>query len=216
MDYILTHKWAFLIVAEVIFWVSIITFLIARYWFGKKTLSFVFFLLFIVNDLWIASLGFFDYLHTGQFSSYQVVVLVVFVYAITYGKSDFKKLDYYIQIYVAKWKGLPAPNIEPPKKLVGREHAQKERKHFYIHFSVYAIAHLVFYFLFGLSSRFYEITSMGDFFREFFSAKEGLLPFANPTVNNLSRIWTLIFVIDSIFALSYTVFPKSEKSRGLL
>jgi hypothetical protein len=208
MDYILAHKWMFLILAEVIFWISIITFLVLRYWFGKKTLSFVFFLLFIINDLWIASLGFFDYLQTGQFSSYQVVIVVVFLYAITYGKSYFKKLDYYIQIYVAKWKGEPAPAIAPPKKLVGKEHAQKERKHFYVHLAVYAAAHLVFFLLFGLSSRVYEMASMNQFFDEFFSAKEGTLPFANPTVNNLSRIWTLIFVIDSIVALSYTVFPK--------
>ncbi|USG66576.1 hypothetical protein NDK47_04555 [Brevibacillus ruminantium] len=214
MDFILTHKWAFLIAAEVIFWVSVITFLIARYWFGKKALSAVFLLLFILNDLWIATLGFFDYLQTGQFSSYQIIVVVLFLYAITYGKSDFKKLDYYVQIKVAKWKGLPAPDIEAPKKLVGREHAKRERSNLYVHLSVYVAAHLVFFFLVGLSPRVYEMATWSQFFTEFFSAQEALLPFQNETLNNLSRVWTLILGIDTVISLSYTVFPKGGSSSS--
>jgi|GEM_PF-6514686 len=55
---------------------------------------------------------------------------------------------------------------------------------------------------------------MNQFFDEYFSSMEGTLPFANQTVNNLSRVWTLIFIIDSIIALSYTVFPKGGRNAS--
>ncbi|MBM7553499.1 hypothetical protein [Thalassobacillus pellis] len=42
MDFILEHKWIFLIIAEVVFWISMLTFLILRYWFHLQKVSMVF------------------------------------------------------------------------------------------------------------------------------------------------------------------------------
>ncbi|MGR6007913.1 hypothetical protein ACT7CZ_00690 [Bacillus cereus] len=118
MNFILENKWTFLIMAEAIFWISIICFLLLRYWFEFKKLSIAFFILFIVNDLWIATMGFFDYLNTGKFSNYQLIIVIIIVYALTYGKTDFRKLDAFIQKKVAKWKGNPIPELPNVKKTI--------------------------------------------------------------------------------------------------
>ncbi len=211
MDFILEHKWAFLIAAEVFFWISILSFLVVRYWFNMKTLSVVFFTLFIVNDLWIATMGFMDYLRTGNFTSYQVVILVIIVYALTYGKTDFKRLDVFIQKKVAKWKGEPIPNLSGPIGLHGKAKAIQEMKHFSIHLLIFGVIHGILFFLFGLSTEFDQINGLSHFFSEWFSGKQALLPFDNASANNFSRIWSLVLIIDGVTSLSYTIFPKSER-----
>ncbi|WP_026678238.1 hypothetical protein [Fictibacillus gelatini] len=213
MDFILENKWLFLIIAESIFWVSILTFLLLRYWFGLKRLSIAFFILFIVNDLWIAIMGLYDYMKTGKFSSYQTVIVVFIVYALTYGKSDFKRLDSFIQRKVASWKGQPVPDVEGVKKLYGKAHAQHERKQFFKHLLVYVIAHIVFVLLFGLSDQISSPQDLTDVLSRWFSEKQPIFPSNSTTVNNISRIWSLILIIDGVISLSYTFFPRQEKAR---
>ncbi|WP_234417364.1 MULTISPECIES: hypothetical protein [unclassified Lysinibacillus] len=105
MDIILEHKWFFLITAEIIFWVCAIAFLLLRYWYKLDKLSMFAFGVFIINDLWIALLAFMDYRRTGEFSIYQILIVIMIVYALTFGKSDFKKLDGIIKGRVAKIRG---------------------------------------------------------------------------------------------------------------
>ncbi|MFC7372480.1 hypothetical protein ACFQPF_12445 [Fictibacillus iocasae] len=212
MDFILTYKWQFLIAAEILFWLFLVSFLVLRYWFKLHKISALFFILFIVNDLWIATMAFFDYQKTGQFSAYQFVIIIFILYAFTYGKSDFKKLDRFIQVKVAQLKGEPVPEFQTAPKLYGRELAKQERKHFAIHLAIFCIAHLAFFFLFGLHDQLSEHLSL----QEIYNSKEGLYPFNNTAINNLSRIWGIILLVDAIISLSYTVFPKEEKKSVFL
>jgi hypothetical protein len=211
MDFILENKWQFLITAEVFFWVFSLTFLVVRYWFNLKKLSIVFFFLFIINDLWIATMGFMDYLKTGNFTSYQIVILIIIVYALTYGKSDFRKLDIFIQKKVAKWKGQPIPDLKGPEKLYGKDLARQERKHFAIHLSIFILAHIGMFLVYGLSDQLTQSQNIEQLLSQWFSSKDALYPFNNESMNNLSRIWTLVLVIDGVTSLSYTFFPKNEK-----
>jgi hypothetical protein len=211
MDFILEHKWIFLIIAEVFFWVFMLSFLVLRYWYNLKKLSIAFFLLFIINDLWIATMGFFDYLKTGNFTSYQIVILVIIVYALTYGKTDFKRLDVFIQKKVAKWKGEPIPDLSGPVELYGKARALQEIKHFTIHLLIFGIVHLIMFFMFGLSSELAETNGLTNFFSEWFSGKQALVPFNNSQMNNFSRIWSIVLLIDGVTSLSYSLFPKNEK-----
>ncbi|WP_231887797.1 hypothetical protein [Fictibacillus phosphorivorans] len=211
MDFILENKWQFLIIAEVFFWIFSLTFLVVRYWFNLKKLSIVFFFLFIINDLWIATMGFMDYLKTGNFTSYQIVILIIIVYALTYGKSDFRKLDIFIQKKVAKWKGEPIPELKGPEKLYGKDLARQERKHFAIHLSIFILAHIGMFLVYGLSDQLTQTENIEQLLSQWFSSKDALYPFNNKSMNNLSRIWTLVLVIDGVTSLSYTFFPKNEK-----
>ncbi|WP_226536682.1 hypothetical protein [Fictibacillus halophilus] len=210
MDFILDNKWAFLIVAEVIFWVSTLSFLIVRYWFNLKTLSIAFFVLFIVNDLWIATMGYFDYMRTGEFSAYQIIILIVIAYAFLYGKSDFQKLDHFIQRKVAKWRGLPEPKLTNIKHLYGKEHAKQERRNFYGHLFIFSAVQVLFFFMFGLSDAVSSI-QLDTLFEDWYDQKETDLFYKNDTANNITRIWALILAIDFVFSMSYTIFPKKEK-----
>ncbi|MDC2865500.1 hypothetical protein [Bacillus sp. BP-3] len=214
MNFILENKWMFLIIAESVFWVSVISFLLLRYWFEFKKLSITFFILFIVNDLWIATMGFFDYLQTGKFSNYQVVIVVIIVYALTNGKSDFRRLDAFMQRKVAAWKGKPIPDIKSIKKLSGKEHARNERKHFFVHFLIYIIAHIILISLFGLSDQLSDLNNIGNTLTQWFEEKQPHFPSNNIAFNNLSRIWSLILAVDAVISLSYTFFPKEDTSKN--
>jgi hypothetical protein len=212
VDFVLDNKWAFLILAEVIFWVSTLSFLIVRYWFNLKRLSTAFFVLFIVNDLWIATMGYFDYLRTGEFSAYQIIILIVIAYAFLYGKSDFQKLDSFIQRKVANWRGLPEPEIASVKPLYGVEHAKQERKNLFGHLLVFTAFQVLFFFMFGLSDAVSSI-QLDTLFEDWYDQKETDLFYKNDTANNVTRIWALILAIDFVISLSYTIFPKKEKQH---
>lgn len=106
MDYILEYKWLFLIMGEVVFTLCAAAFLLLRYWYQLEKLSIIVFLIFIVNDLWIAFLAVMDYQRTGAISWYQIIAALFILYAITLGKSDMKKLDGVIKRKVAEKRGV--------------------------------------------------------------------------------------------------------------
>jgi hypothetical protein len=210
MDFVLDNKWAFLILAEVVFWVSTLSFLVVRYWFNLKRVSVTFFVLFIVNDLWIATMGYFDFLKTGEFSAYQIIILIVIAYAFLYGKSDFQKLDSFIQRKVAKWRGLPEPDVPHVNPLYGLAHAKQERKNLYGHLLLFSAVQLLFFFIFGFSDEVSDI-QLDTLIEDWYDQKETNLFYQNGTANNVTRIWALILAIDIVISLSYTIFPKKEK-----
>ncbi|KZE69515.1 hypothetical protein AWM68_01160 [Fictibacillus phosphorivorans] len=210
MDFVLENKWLFLILAEVIFWFSTLSFLLVRYWFNLKKLSVAFFVLFLTNDLWIATMGYFDYLRTGVFSAYQIIILIVIAYAFIYGKSDFQKLDAFIQRKVAKWRGLPVPELRSTKPLYGMEHAKQERRNFYKHLIAFIVVQCLFVVMFGLSDAVTNI-KIDTLFAEWYDQKQTELFYKSDTANNITRIWAIILAIDLVISLSYTVTPKKEK-----
>ena len=214
MEFILDNKWIFLIIAEILFWGCLIVFFIFRYWFGFKRVSIVLVFLFILNDLWIACIAYFDYQRTGVVSIYQVVIIAIIVYALTLGKNDMKKLDFFMKRQVAKWKGEPLTDIKRPAQLYGMAYALKEWQQFFAHVLVFSVVHIIFVFSIGLSD---EFTAMpvGDWFGNWFDKDKDMLPFANEAVNKFSKAWLLVFFIDFAITLSYTVFPKKRSSSWI-
>lgn len=106
MDFILEYKWLFLILGEIVFTLCAAAFLLLRYWYQLEKLSIIVFVIFIINDLWIAFLAVMDYQRTGAFSLYQIIAVVFIIYALTLGKSDMKKLDEVIKRKVAEKRGV--------------------------------------------------------------------------------------------------------------
>jgi hypothetical protein len=212
LDFILDNKWAFLILAEIVFWVSTLSFLVVRYWFNLKKLSVAFFILFIVNDLWIATMGYFDYLRTGEFSAYQIIILIVIAYAFLYGKSDFRKLDGFIQRKVAIWRGLPEPDITREKPIFGMEHAKQERQNMYKHILVFSVVQITFIVMFGFSEAVSSI-QLNTLIEDWYEPVKTDLFYQNDTANNITRVWGLVLAIDIVISLSYTLWPKKEKQQ---
>lgn len=212
MEFILSNKWIFLILAETIFWICAIAFLILRYWFKFNKLSKLFIIIFIINDLWIAFLAFMDYQKTGEFSGYQITIVVIIVYAMTLGKSDFKKLDYFVKRLVAEMKGEPFNNLDRPKQYYGYAYALVEWKQFTIHLIVFLLVHAGFYIAFGFSNILSKI-AISELFDLWITKDNSILPFKNEKVNNFSRVWLLVLLIDFAITVSYSIFPKRKPAK---
>lgn len=207
MGFILDHKWFFFIAAEVLFWLCAIGFIICRYLFKLDKLSVVLFVVFIVNDLWIALLGYMDYQRTGEISTFQIIIIIFIVYALSFGKSDFKKLDGKIKRWIASKRGEYIDEANFPKPVTGVAYAIQEWKGFGVHFVLFIIAHFIFYISFGLSSALQE-APLQEWFGLWFNKDSNHIPFHNEQVNKVSKVWLLIFLIDFVITCSYTIFPK--------
>ena len=208
MDFILDHKWFFLISAEIIFWICAIAFLLLRYWFKLERVSMFIFIIFIVNDLWIAFLAFMDYRRSGEFSVFQIAILIFIVYALTFGKSDFKKLDLFIKRQVARFRGETIPASEMPVQRYGLDLALYEWKQFTGHLFMFALLHIVFAFAFGLSDQFKSLQI--DQWLSLLNNDDKEIPFNHEGVNSVSTVWRIILIVDFFITLSYTVFPKKR------
>ena len=118
----------FLIGAEIVFWLSAIGFFLLRYGFRLKKASFIMGIVLLVNEVFILTLGVVDYYQTGKFSNFQIITVIILLYAVFYGKKDLKKLDIFAQKLVAKWRNEPAPIIEEQVELTGMAYAKQEIK----------------------------------------------------------------------------------------
>ena len=87
----------------------------------------------LVNEVFILTLGVVDYYQTGKFSNFQIITVIILLYAVFYGKKDLKKLDIFAQKSVAKWRNEPAPIIEEQVELIGMAYAKQEIKNWVLH-----------------------------------------------------------------------------------
>jgi hypothetical protein len=116
LDLIFEYKWFLLVGAEATFWVLSCAFLVLRYLFDLRRVSFVVLALIVLDNLIIAALGFLDYARTGEFAVYQFIAVAIIVYGLTFGKRDFERLDAYLKRGMMRWKGQGPPPGAPPQK----------------------------------------------------------------------------------------------------
>ncbi|GGA36565.1 hypothetical protein GCM10007416_06860 [Kroppenstedtia guangzhouensis] len=205
-EFVLDHKWYFFIAGEVIFWGSLIGFLLLRYAFNLIKLSKYLIFLWLLSDLWLATIGVLDYMRTGHLNQFQIIIGIALIYALTAGKKDFKRLDRWIQRKVAVWKGEEPPKSDdkPERRLYGKEHAKSERKKFYVHFFLFVAAHFAFALFFD-----YVPSEVVKWLRHLdvnFSLND-----ESESISRISAIWVKVLIIDFIWSFSYTIWPKKEK-----
>lgn len=197
MEYLVEYKWFFLIGAEISFWVLSVAFLLLRYLLDLDRASFVVLALIVLDNLFIAGLGFPDYLRTGEFATYQLVALAIIVYGLTYGKRDFKRLDRFMKRKVAGWKGEALPTAEPPPKAAPRQKAAHERRSFYGHLAVFIVGQAI---LFAVGESWLA------------AQVAGVVPEEPSALMSAGRIWVVVLVVDAIWSFSYTLFPKRTEA----
>lgn len=202
MSLLAEYRWYFLIGAEVVFWVSAIGFFLLRYGFRLRKASFVMGIVLLLNEVFILTLGVIDYYQTGKFSNFQIITLVILLYAFFYGKKDLKKLDIHVQKLVAKWRNEPMPIIEEPLEVTGWAHTKQEIWEWILHLVLFTAVHIVFFFMYGLV----PIEQWGDWL------DKGIV--LNKAASRVSQIWGIVLLIDTIITLSYVFFPKKEKRKG--
>ncbi|GGE81556.1 hypothetical protein [Priestia taiwanensis] len=200
MDILVDYRWYFLIGAEIIFWISIIGFFALRYMFQLKKASFIAGIVLLINELFILTLAVIDYVETGTISQFQMVIALILLYAIIYGKKDLRKLDFFVQKRVAKQRGQEPPVMEEVVELTGWAYAKRELKQWGVHVLAFIGVHVFFFFTYGLI----PISEWMEWGRIGIVKHEG--------ASRISQIWGVIFVIDTIITWSYVIFPKKEKS----
>lgn len=195
-DLLLENKWLFLIGAEVSFWVLTGAFLVLRYWFGSDRGSLVLLALIVLDNLFILALGVLDYLSTGEFAAYQLVIAAVLIYGLTFGKGDMKRLDAYLKKRVARWKGQGSSEATPASRggtsSPEQDRAKKERQGWYKHLALFVVGQGI---LFAVGESWPVAQLVGN------------VPEDLSALMNVSRIWCVVFVVDTIWSLSYAVFP---------
>lgn len=203
MNLLTEYRWAFLIGAEIVFWSAAISFFLLRYAFQLRKASFIAGIVLLLNELFILTLGVVDYYETGEFSQFQIIIVIILLYAVFYGKKDLRKLDFRIQRVIAKWRKEPMSIMEEPVELTGWAHTKQELLHWGIHFIVFAGVHIVFFFLYG----FVPLENISSWDADIFS---------NETANRVSKVWRIVFAVDTFITLSYVIFPKKKKHEMLL
>lgn len=214
-DSLINYHWELFIAAEVISFLSLALFLFLRYAFRKTGLSLFFLGLFAAVTLFEALLAWVIYQETGEISTFQIIVVIFIVYAFTFGISDFKKLDRWIKKQVGRWKNEELLT-DKDKHVMGQENnpayiARKNRRSWYCHLAVFAAVHYFFWIVYGNGDQ-PVINYLTDLSWWESEDAEGA-PFNNPAVLQISRIWTIILIIDTVWSLSYTIFPAKRKEH---
>ena len=206
IEYILQYKWLFFVLGEIAFWVSLLGFFIVRYALGLEKLSKYFIFIWLMSDAWLLTIGILDYKSTGVFDTFQVVIIIFLLYALTFGRNDMKKLDRWMKRNIKKWKGEPLDEEDKQEKLYGLKYAAKQGKEFALHIGLYAAVITILSFFNELRSFDIKFTSKntGDMIGHMI--ENGW--FIDPTIGKITGIWTLVLIIDAIITISYFIFPK--------
>ncbi|MRI66889.1 hypothetical protein GH885_11150 [Gracilibacillus thailandensis] len=177
--------------------------------FGKRKHSLFFLFLFLFLLILEAGLAFLIYNETGEISTFQIVITIFVIYACTFGINDFKKLDRWMRIKVGKWRGVDLLT-EKDKAIMKK---QQDPKYIAKINRYSAIAHLL---IFVIVQTGFWLYGLGDFthFSEYITdfswiGTEDLekTPYPNETLYRISMLWGLIFIVDFIWSMSYTIFP---------
>lgn len=204
MSILAEYRWYFLIGAEIVFWLSAIGFFLLRYGFRLKKASVIMGIVLLVNEVFILTLGVADYYQTGKFSNFQIITVIILLYAVFYGKKDLKKLDIFVRKLVAKWRNEPASIIEDPLEVTGTAHAKQEMKNWVVHLVLFVAVHTFFFFAYGLI----PFEQWGNWL------ESGIV--LNKTAGRVSQVWALIFLLDTAISFSYVLFPRKEKGKEKL
>lgn len=214
MSFLQTYQWEIIIVIEIISWIALILFGILRYVLDKRRQSIIFLVLFVGLIGFEALVGWLIYRETGELSTIQIVITIFVFYAITFGISDFKKLDRWMRQKIGNWRKIDLLT-EKDKGILIRDKdpkyiAKKNRISSFIHLSIFLAVQIGFWM--------YSVASLEEaltYVKDLSWIGEGdfkTSPYANETLYSISMVWGIVFVVDFIYSWSYTIFP-AKKSK---
>ena len=112
-------KWILAIGLEAGFWIMLAAFLILRYRYGMEGVTRLFVIGVVVDTAGLLSLGVWDYLSTGNVSSYTLFIAALLVYALVWGKKDLKRLDAWMarKLTTASARSAPPARGTPTRSI---------------------------------------------------------------------------------------------------
>ena len=215
MDIIVEYSWELFILAEVLSFISILLFSLFRYFFSKPKLGIVFIFTFLLLLVLEVLLGLYVYSHTGEFSTFLIIITIFVLYACTFGIFDFIRLDRWMRKKIGRLRGvelLTEEDYEIMKRNSNPKYIAKKYRIFSIvHFVIFIIGQSIFW-----SMGTENFTDMKGYLTDFSwldneTAED--TPYPNDTLYGIGVIWGIVFIVDFIYSWSYTLFP--DKSRSL-
>ncbi|WP_342536774.1 hypothetical protein [Sporosarcina sp. FSL K6-3508] len=210
MDFILTYHWQVFIAIEIVSVISLLLFGLFRYFFSKDKFSIIFIISFIALLLIEALLGLYVYFHTGEISTFLIVIMVFLAYAFTFGIADFIRLDRWMRKTVGKLRGVELLT-EKDYRIMKRNKnpkylAKKYRITSLIHLGIFIIGQSIFWSM-GTNS----FDEMKGYLMDLSWVEVGDAqhsPYPNDMLYGIGVIWGIAFIVDFIYSWSYTLFPK--------
>lgn len=213
MNAIIDYQWEVFIVLEVLSVISLILFGVLRYFFSKPRLSIIFIILFLMLLAIEAGLAIYIFRETGEISTFQIIISIFVLYAVTFGIADFLKLDRWMRRTIGNMRGIDLLS-DKDRKII-----EKNKDPVYIakKYRVTSIAHLI-VFVIGQA----VLWSMGAgsieeirmYITDFSWLEEGKAehsPYSSDMTLAVGTIWGIVFIVDFIYSWSYTVFPSKKK-----
>jgi len=209
VQFLVEHDWAIFIGLEVCALIFILAFMGTRYLLSRRPLSNVLLGLFLLMMVLEGVLAFVVYQVTGEVSTFQVVVVLFLLYAVTFGVHDFKRLDYSARMRIGTWRRTTLVTEEETEKMRALKDpktvARKSRIWFYVHTVIFGGALIYFWNTSGTSehSWLYFIQNW-----DWFGDEDLTQPFTSELLSQVVRLWLIIYIVDSIINWSYTFFPN--------
>jgi len=209
VQFLVKHDWAIFIGLEVCALIFILAFMGTRYLLSRRPLSNLLLGLFLLMMVLEGVLAFVVYQVTGEVSTFQVVVVLFLLYAVTFGVYDFKRLDFSTRMKIGTWRKTTLVTEAEIDKMRARKDpktvARKSRIWFYVHTIGFGGALIYFWNTSGTSERswLYFIQNW-----DWFGDEDLTQPFTNELLSQVVRLWLIIYIVDSIINWSYTFFPN--------
>jgi hypothetical protein len=175
---------AFIIAAEIAFWLLLVSGLAARYVFGRPTLGLALLVATPVVDLALLAATTIDLRRGAEAALPHGLAAVYIGVSVAWGQQIISWAD---ARFAHRFAGGPAP--ERPAR-TGREHAARERREWLRHLTAWAI---------GTALLALGIMAVGDLERT--TALAGVI-----------ALWTLVLAIDFVISFSYTLWPRPERA----
>ena len=213
MQFIVEHQWGIFITIEVLSFLTLLLFGLLRYVLNKQKASVIAIIAFLVFLIIEALLGILIYQETNEISTFQIVIGLFVIYAVTFGVFDFIKLDRWMRKKVGKWRRIELLT-EKDYAILKRQkdpkyQAKKYRLTSIIHLFVFIVGQSILW-LYGTES-FEEMLSYLTNFSWVEAGTAEDSPYANEITYSIGRIWALVFIVDFIYSWSYTIFPGKPK-----
>lgn len=212
MQFLAEHDWIIFISLEIAALIFLLLFMGARYLLSLQKVSKLFLGLFLIMMVLEGMLAFLVYQATGEVSTFQIVIVIFLIYAVTFGVADFKKLDYSARVQIGKWRKVQLVTGEEVERMSKLKHpkvvAKKARNWFYVHTVIFIGAFIYFWQAYGSTEHhwLYFVRNI-----EWFSDETLPQPFTSEMLSQVIRLWIIIYVVDSVINWSYTLFPSKGK-----
>ncbi|WP_078381863.1 hypothetical protein [Sutcliffiella halmapala] len=208
--FLLDHQVELFITMEVLSLVCLFLFCLTRYYFNLQKISILFISLFIGITAVEALFAWMLYSVTGEISTLQIIISIFVIYAVTFGIQDFKKFDRWMRKKIGDWKGIDLLTEKDKHLMV----LQKDPSYVARRYRQWSIAHIVLFFTaqaIFISLGTDSVSEALSYMRDWSWFQEGTFensPYSSETIYNIAKVWAIIFVVDTIYSWSYTVFPK--------